>query len=143
MKNLLKNLFGKKKSNPISVQVGMSGYSQPYVLHMRMFESQIKHGEIVDADLVGVRLENINEKGETCIVGKPAIFFCPLQDVVVNSVLSPGDEQRLPTDVKLHNFTMPEDFTPGIYLMRNVLLHANGNINVITTKETTLELLYK
>lgn len=99
--------------------------SQPHVLASRMRQANISHNEMVLADIVGVR---VTEEGK--------LRFCPVQSIEVTQRLSPGDEARIPNKVTLHGLKMSTFTRPDWYILKNVLIHANGTITITPTKET-------
>lgn len=141
--NLLQKLLSRKKrvlsttTEPVSTKM----QSQGYVLQTRMEHANIKHGEMVEANLNHVRIERTDEQGDRSKTGDLTLFFCPMEPVEVLERLKPGDYGLIPREVKLHNLALPTDFVPGVYNMKNILLFANGTINVMATKNTKLELV--
>lgn len=142
--NFLQRLLSRKKrvlSKPGSETVLVKENSQPHALNAYMQRARIRHGEQVEANLKNVRITRTNERGEPATEGEFTMFFCPINSVDVIKRLSPGDNDELPGEVQLHNLVVPSNFKPGIYNLNNVLLYANGAINVTTTEKTTLEMV--
>src|ERR1044072_2388433 len=142
MKQLLQRLFGKAKSIVTgSEELQFRETSQPHALVSYMHRADIKHGQLVETNLKNVRIERTNKEGQPGVTGDLTLFFCPIEKVEVLKTLSEGDYQRLPGEVKLHNFKVPTDLKPGIYNINNVMLYPNGKINVMTTQSTKMELV--
>lgn len=143
--NLLKKIFFKKKEQKLegSETVVTNKYSQIHALKHHMRNANIRHGEIVEADLKGVRFRKARIGDDMLLedseIGLITAFFCPLDSVKVTQRLSSSDHYALPDELKLHNFNVPKDFSMGVYDIKNVLIHANGAINIMATKHTTLE----
>lgn len=138
MSNLFKRLFNKLRRRTGSEELQVREFSQGHVLKAVMSDSRIKHGETVMADLNMVRIERTTEDGINSM-GELTLFFCPLYGIKVTERLSAGDNEPLPEMVELHNFTVPRSMESGLYEFKNILLHANGKINVTTTENTTME----
>lgn len=141
MKQLFNFLSRKKRvsNNSASESIEARIYSQPHALNVYMHQSSIKHGELVEANLKCVRVVPTNDQGEPKESGPLTVFFCPLAGIEVLQRLSPGDDREIPSTVKVHNLRAENGQRPGIYNLKNVLLYANGTINVMATKTTTLE----
>ena len=114
---------------PTPVQI--TSYSQPHVLQQKMKEEKLTHGETVMANLSPVRLENS--------FGKMVLYFCPMKTIEVLQTLSDGDGGSIPEEAKVEGLTIPEDYQPGFYTLKNVTLTSNGTMQVKATEETTWE----
>ncbi len=129
------NLFGAKGSrhpeNEKSVPVRITAYSQPNVLHQRMQEEKMSHGQTVMATLSPVRLE----KQETGMV----MYFCPLKTIEVLNTFTNGDGGSLPAQATIEGLTVKEEQKPGLYTLKNVRLTSNGTMQVLVTESTTWE----
>ncbi len=109
-------------------EVIVSQYSQGHVLQHYMNESKLSHDEKVLANVGPVRLEQYN--------GKSCLYFCPVCRVNVIDTISPGDGGKIPEDVSAHGLSVSDKFLPGLYELKNVILHSNGVISVMATEET-------
>lgn len=132
--SLFGNLFGAKsefseleKSSPVVI----TSYSQPNVLQQRMQEERLTHGETVTANLEPVRLEGAP--------GKMVMYFCPMKTIEILQTVSDGDGGSLPADAKVEGLTIPGNFKPGFYKLKNVTLTSNGTMQVIATSDTLWE----
>jgi len=136
MKRVFESLFGEGKSagtpdETKSTPVGITAYSQPHVLHQRMREEKMTHGQTVRANLSPVRLELHH--------GSMVMYFCPMRSIEVLNVLNDGDGGSLPADVKVDDLSVPTGFKPGLYTLKNVTLSSNGTMQVKATEETEWE----
>ena len=111
--------------------VTITSYSQPHVLQQKMKEEKLSHGETVMANLSPVRLENS--------FGRMILYFCPMKNLEVLQTLTEGDGGSIPAEVKVEGLTVPDDFRPGFYALKNVALTSNGTMRVNATEETTWE----
>ncbi|PRY14977.1 hypothetical protein CLV24_103216 [Pontibacter ummariensis] len=132
--SFFRSLFGAKEQpsgagKPKRVIITSS--SQPEVLHKRMREKEMSHGETVKADLSPVRLERS--------YGKMVMYFCPMKSIEVLETLSPGDGGSIPALAKVEGLTIPKDFKPGLYKLKNVTVTSNGTMQVKATEQTTWE----
>ncbi len=142
MFNLLKRLFsGKKNTESNDEPLLVRAQSQPHVLQYKMMQEKINHGQTIEANLRFVRIVKTNTNGYPDFEGQLTAFFCPLERIEVISRLTPGDNQPIPEAVEIHNLKLPSNMKTGIYNINNVLLHANGSINVMATQHTTLEMV--
>lgn len=127
-------LFGTK-SQPAEVSkptpVVITSYSQPHVLQQKMKEEKLTHGETVMANLSPVRLENAN--------GKMILYFCPMKSIEVLQTISSGDGGSLPTEAHVEGLTVPGNYEPGHYMLKNVTLTSNGTMQVKATEDTVWE----
>lgn len=114
---------------PSSSPVTVTSYSQPHVLQNRMKEEKMSHGGAVKANLSPVRLDMDR--------GNVVMYFCPVKKVEILEVLSEGDGNNIPTEVKLEGLTIPTDFKAGFYELENVELSSNGSIQVKATERTS------
>ncbi|WP_245842281.1 hypothetical protein [Pontibacter ummariensis] len=96
-----------------------------------MREKEMSHGETVKADLSPVRLERS--------YGKMVMYFCPMKSIEVLETLSPGDGGSIPALAKVEGLTIPKDFKPGLYKLKNVTVTSNGTMQVKATEQTTWE----
>lgn len=132
-------LFGSKggsikpeASSPTAAkEVFATAAAQSHVLQGKMKEKQLTHGETVMASLSPVRLESA--------YGKMALYFCPMQTLDISDTITPGDGGEIPGEVVIEGLTIPSDYEPGVYSLKNVKLTSNGAIQVKTTAETTWE----
>jgi hypothetical protein len=132
--SLFGNLFGAKgksieseKSTPVIV----SSYSQPHVLHQRMHQEKLTHGETVTANISPVRLENS--------YGKMLLYFCPIQTIEIIEKMNAGDGGCLPVEATIEGLTVPSHYKPGLYSLKNIVLSSNGTMQVIATEKTSWE----
>lgn len=140
MQNLLKKLFKKAKTKVAnSEELLIRQNSQPHALAHYMRCAGIKHGELVEANIKNVRIDRTDKAGEIKIGGDLTLFLCPISGVDVIERIAPGDHSELPSLVMLHKMTVPSNIRLGVYNINNVMLMANGKINVMTTKNTVLE----
>jgi hypothetical protein len=133
---LFGGLFGGKKTFEPSEQtkptpVVITSYSQPHVLHQRMKEEKLTHGETVTANLNPVRLETS--------MGKVIMYFCPMRAIEVLEKVNAGDGGMLPAQAKVEGLIVPEDYKPGFYNLKNVILTSNGTMQVKATENTVWE----
>lgn len=133
MKKLISFIFKHLKLRKMEKQipVKLTYYSQPHVLQQRMFEKNLSHGDRVVADINPVRIEN-HTFG-------PCMYFCPTQELRVSKIISHGDGLRLPEEAIVHSLTVPVNFKPGLYNLKNVTLFSNGTIQVIANEATVFE----
>jgi hypothetical protein len=133
--SLFSNLFGAKKSPAPdpgkSTQVVISSYSQPHVLQQKMKEERLTHGETVTVNISPVRLESDQ--------GRMTMYFCPMKSIEVLATITNGDGGSLPAQAQVDGLTVPEDFKPGLYKLRNVTLTSNGTMTVKATSKTVWE----
>lgn len=122
-----------QQENQIDVRI--HEFSQPHVLRHRMLENQLTHGQTVMADLNPVRIEPH--------FGQPVMYFCPMHSLHVKSNLQPGDGDELPVDVTLKGVKIPASLPPGLYNLKNVMIHSNGTMQVIATPATEFEPYYE
>lgn len=132
---MLNSDFLKKMLDPSRAEkatpVVVNQYSQPHVLEHYMRCENITHDQTVVANVSPVRLESN--------FGKMDMYFCPVHTVDVLKTISAGDGGRLPESVVLEGFSVPRNLKPGLYALKNVKLHSNGNIQVIATEDTYFE----
>ena len=128
------SLFGSKsapteieKSSPVII----TSYSQPHVLQQRMKEEKLSHGETVTANISPVRLENEH--------GKIVMYFCPMKSIEVLETITVGDGGTIPNQARIEGLTVPENYKPGFYKLRNVMITSNGSMLVKATDETIWE----
>lgn len=114
-----------------TVGVTINHYSQPHVLRHRMLENELTHGQTVMADLNPVRIEGA--------YGQPVMYFCPMQTMHVKQKIQPGDGGVLPVEATLKGIKLPINLPPGLYNLKNVMLHSNGTMQVIATEATAFE----
>src|SRR3954464_10130325 len=115
--SLFGNLFGAKNppvEAPKSKQVVITSYSQANVLQQKMKEERLTHGETVTANLSPVRLEGS--------YGKMVLYFCPMKAIEVLETVVDGDGESIPAEAKIEGLTIPENFKPGFYSLKNVTL---------------------
>ena len=129
-------LFGGSKIDQASEQgqstpVTITSYSQPHVLHQRMKEEKLTHGETVTANLSPVRLERN--------LGRMIMYFCPMRSIEIIQTLSRGDGGNIPAQAKVEGLFVPEDYKPGFYNLKNVVLTSNGTMQVKATDKTIWE----
>lgn len=134
--SLFGNLFGAKAqpaAQKTPTPVFITAHSQPHVLHQRMKEEKLTHGETVMANLSPVRLENA--------YGRMVLYFCPMRAIEVLQTLNAGDGGALPAEAKIEGLTVPEGCAPGYYALKNVTLTSNGTMQVKATEATAWELV--
>lgn len=132
--SLFGNLFGAKIKSPElekSTPVVITSYSQPNVLQQRMKEEKLTHGETVTANLEPVRLESA--------YGKMVMYFCPMKSIEVLQTVTIGDGGSIPDEAKVEGLTIPDNFKPGFYKLKNVTLTSNGTMQVKATNDTLWE----
>jgi hypothetical protein len=132
----LGTLFGGSKIDQLKEQdqstpVVITAYSQSNVLHERMKDEKMTHGQTVKANLSPVRLENS--------YGKMIMYFCPMKSIQILENNVCGDGGALPAEAKVEGLTVPLDFKPGFYNLKNVILTSNGTMQVKATHETVWE----
>lgn len=129
------NLFGAKKNPQTtadqSKKIIITAYSQPNVLQQRMQEEKLSHGETVSANLSPVRVEKH--------MGKMVLYFCPMKNIEILQTLAEGDGGSLPTQAIVEDLTIPSDYKPGFYNLKNVILTSNGTMQVKATDNTVWE----
>lgn len=118
-------------------EVILTTYSQPHVLQQRMKEAGLVHDETATADVGPVRLEPTFgiRTGEP----KMIMYFCPAQVVDVKRRIRKGDDKQLPPEATLKGVAVTDAVKPGLYMLRDVMLHSNGTMQVIATNKTKLE----
>jgi len=127
------NVFGAKgASNSQETSVRITNYSQPHVLRHRMQEEKMTHGETITAHISPVRLERT-------LRNDAILYFCPLQKIEILTKLAAGDGGRLPEEAILDGFSIPSDYTPGLYKVCNVEITSNGTMQVKATSNTAWE----
>jgi hypothetical protein len=131
MKSVFESLFGGKRSAETSTPVGITAYSQSNVLHQRMREEKMTHGQTVTANLSPVRLE--------MSYGRMIMYFCPMRSIEVLETLIDGDGMRLPEEAKVGDLRIPNRFRPGLYKLKNVTLSSNGTMQLNATNKTAWE----
>ena len=113
--------------------VVITAHSQPHVLNQRMKEEKMTHGKTVTANISPVRLENA--------YGRMVLYFCPMRTIEVLHTINEGDGGSLPAEAKVEGLTVPQNFQPGYYSLKNVTLTSNGTMQVKATEETAWELV--
>ena len=136
MKSVFESLFGGKRSadTPMgtkSTPVGITAYSQSHVLHQKMKEEKMTHGQTVTANLSPVRLE--------MSYGQVIMYFCPMKSIEVLETLNDGDGGSLPMEVKVDELRIPDSLHPGLYTLKNITLSSNGKMQVKATRQTSWE----
>lgn len=130
--SLFSNLFPKTNTNKMEQQkqtpVVITSYSQPHVLQQRMKEEKLTHGDRVVGDISPVRLE--------ANFGKMVMYFCPMQTINIAERLNIGDGGSLPPEAIINGLTVPGNFKPGLYELKNVELFSNGTLQVNATEKT-------
>ena len=132
--SLFGNLFGTKNrslESEKSTPVVITSYSQANVLQQRMKEEKLTHGETVTANLAPVRLESA--------YGKMVMYFCPMKAIEIVQTVTDGDGGSLPAEAKVEGLTIPDNFRPGFYKLKNVTLTSNGTMQVKATSKTLWE----
>ncbi len=132
--SLFGNLFGtknKSSESEKSTPVVITSYSQPNVLQQKMKEEKLTHGETVTASLAPVRLESA--------YGKMVMYFCPMKTIEIVQTVTNGDGGIIPDEAKVEGLTIPDNFKPGFYKLKNVILSSNGTMQVKATNETLWE----
>ncbi len=134
LSSLFGNLFSSKNQPSESgkpTPVVISSYSQPHVLHQKMEEEQLTHGETVMANLSPVHLEND--------YGKMVMYFCPMKTIEVLKTVTAGDGGSLPGQAMVEGLTVPGNLKPGLYNLKHVTLTSNGKMQVKATNQTVWE----
>jgi hypothetical protein len=126
-----KDTPSEKLASTSPIEVFATAAAQPHVLQGKMKEKQLTHGETVMATLSPVRLESV--------YNKMAVYFCPMQTLDIKETIAAGDGGEIPAEVVIEGLSVPADYEPGLYSLRNVKLSSNGSIQVKTTAETTWE----
>jgi len=125
---------GGKQYSPesaTSTNVTTSAFSQPHVLKRKMQEEQLSHAETVQASISPVRMESYPDK--------MVLYFCPMKTIEILETVVAGDGGSLPSEVSVEGLTVPIDFQPGLYTLKNVVLTSNGTMQVIATDKTVWE----
>ncbi len=134
-KCLLSTIFGAKKAGVAaadpSKEIILTSYSQPNVLQQRMQEGKLTHGETVTANLSPVRVEKH--------MGNMVMYFCPMKSIEVLQTMTDGDGGSLPHQAIVEDLTIPADYKPGFYNLKNVILTSNGTMQVKATGKTVWE----
>ena len=131
-KSFFANVFGAKGNTAKQeTSVILTSYSQPHVLRQKMEEEQMTHGETVMANISPVRLERS--------FSKAILYFCPLRKIEVLNTLSNGDGGHLPSEATIEGLSIPKDYKPGLYRIRDVEITSNGTMQVKATKHTKWE----
>ena len=134
-KSFFSTLFGAKKTGvqtaDTSKEIILTSYSQPNVLQQRMQEERMTHGETVTANLSPVRVEKH--------MGKMVMYFCPMKNIEVLQTMADGDGGSLPNQAIVEDLTIPSDYKPGFYNLKNVVLTSNGTMQVKATGNTVWE----
>jgi hypothetical protein len=126
------NVFGAKGKTPQQeTSVIITSYSQPHVLRQKMEEEQMTHGETVTANISPVRLERS--------VTKAILYFCPMKKIEVLNTIAAGDGGQLPSEATIDGLSIPKDYKPGFYRIRNVEITSNGTMQVKATSRTSWE----
>ncbi len=112
-------------------EVIITSYSQPHVLHRKMKEESLTHGETVMANISPVRMENR--------FGRMILYFCPMQNIQIVEKITPGDGLMLPAEATLEGLTIPAEASQGFYSLKNVILSSNGTMQVKATPATEWE----
>jgi hypothetical protein len=138
MKNFFSNLFaggGARKAAPESYEqdVVVTSLSQPNVLREKMREKKLTHGEVVTVNISPVRLEGAWRN--------KTLYFCPMKNLDIIATIKSGDGQDIPAEVMVEGLKVPKDLKPGLYALKNVRLTSNGTMQVLSTTETTWELV--
>ncbi len=133
---LFESLFGGGKINEPSEQVKstpvtITAYSQPHVLQQRMREEKLTHGQTVTANLSPVRLE-MNH-------GHMIMYFCPMKAIQILETVTKGDGGYIPDEAKVEGLTVPDNYKPGFYNLKNVTVTSNGTMQVKATNKTIWE----
>ena len=125
--------WGKQYSpeSATSTNVTTSAFSQPHVLKRKMQEEKLTHAETVTASISPVRLEGYPDK--------MVLYFCPMKTIEILKTIVAGDGGSLPSEVSLEGLTVPKNFQPGLYTLKNVVLTSNGTMQVIATEKTVWE----
>jgi hypothetical protein len=108
-----------------------NSYSQPHVLQQRMKEEQLTHGETVMADISPVRLEMLDDK--------VLLYFCPVKSIEVTQSITCGDGGDIPGQVVIEGLAITDNYKPGHYSLKNVMITSNGSIQVKATEKTVWE----
>lgn len=116
-----------EKSTPVVV----TAYSQPHVLHQRMKEEKLTHGERVTANISPVRLESN--------FGKMVMYFCPVNGIEITNRIEAGDGGSLPPEAIVNGLEVPRNLKPGLYNLKNIELYSNGTMQVNATADTCFE----
>jgi hypothetical protein len=96
-----------------------------------MQEEQLTHAETVQASISPVRMESYPDK--------MVLYFCPMKTIEILETVVAGDGGNLPSEVSVEGLTVPKDFPPGLYTLKNVVLTSNGTMQVIATDKTVWE----
>ena len=113
------------------MEVLTTSSAQPHVLREKMKEKKLTHGETVAASISPVRLETA--------FGNMYLYFCPMQNIEVHRILTPGDGGDIPAEVVVEGLSVPAGTKPGLYALKNVRLSSNGSMQVIADTTTTWE----
>lgn len=117
--------------------------SQSFRLRQRAEEAQIRHGQEVRADVPNVRVTASNgapvgwlRRKASPVGAVDELFFCNVGQIRIKEVLENGDDQPLPTEVKVDGFEVAE---PGFYDLLNVLIRSNGDIRLVVDQNTRIK----
>ncbi len=109
------------------MEARVTAQSQGFKLRERTEEAKIQHCQEVRVDLSRIAV--------TAMTGGTAgeVFFCQLGAIRVRKVLNPGNDQPLPTTVRLEGLTVPHS---GGYDLLNALVYSNGDIRLVVDAQT-------
>jgi hypothetical protein len=96
-----------------------------------MREQKMSHGETVMANISPVRLATD--------YGKMVMYFCPVKTIEVLKKVAAGDGGEIPTQAIVEGLTIPADYKPGLYTLKNVKISSNGTMQVMATSATEWE----
>ncbi|HEY0609974.1 MAG TPA: hypothetical protein VGD35_09965, partial [Chitinophaga sp.] len=69
--------------------------------------------------------------------GNVVMYFCPMKKLEILDVISEGDGNNIPANVKIEGLSIPSDFKAGFYELENIELTSNGTIQVKATERTS------
>jgi hypothetical protein len=129
-------------ADPSQFSVKLSSQPQSGVLLNFMEEAGITHGEEVEANLIGVRI-NLEEPEDKDKKEQPMLYFCPMDKLVVINKAGTGDGEELPRKVALPEggLLTSEKLRNGLYNINGVRISSNGQVSIAQTETTTFELV--
>jgi len=128
--------FGLFKKKEKGIEARIDSSSQPFVLKERMERAGMSHDQTVLADIYNIR---VREEG-----GKPVLYFCNINPLVICTAISPGDGEPIPEELKLNKVRIPKSMFKNEmdrYInIRGVKLYSNGTMQVIANSKTQYEM---
>ena len=115
---------------------------QSGVLLNYMEEAGITHGEEIEANLIGVRI-NLEDPDDKDKKEQPMLYFCPMDKLIVINKAGTGDGEVLPRKVALPegDLLTTEKLCNGLYNINGVKISSNGQVSIAQTETTVFELV--